>query len=189
MSLFLFKPHVEGPEGQVTTPDIVIDRVFVDGGLRSVNTLTSETYFQTEADAVVTPAIAVTALGGGALIGPAAVLGSGFICAGRRAWRLNNLDDHIAKITLNGASLADIGLPSDLIASAGGSGDTLPRGYMLLKTAKNAANEITLSDGLMKRELSLRIVAAPAEHDRWGDARPKPRYSVGPTQKDVQHFI
>jgi hypothetical protein len=25
--------------------------------------------------------------------------------------------------------------------------------------------------------------------DRWGDVRPKPRYSVGPMMKEVQHYI
>ena len=48
MSLFLYKPHVEGPEGNVTTPDIVIDRVFVGSTPTPLTVLTTELYHQAE---------------------------------------------------------------------------------------------------------------------------------------------
>ena len=93
-------------------------------------------------------------------------------------------------MTLNGVALAGVGLPSDLITAAGGEGDALPRGYLLVRTTQGAATDAQLADPETGRALDLKLhVAPPLESDRWGDARPRPRYSVGPTQKEVQHFI
>ncbi|MCR9138533.1 MAG: hypothetical protein NXI27_21205 [Alphaproteobacteria bacterium] len=192
MSYFLYKPHVIGPEESITTPDIMVDRVFENGRLRSVNSVSSDCWRQVETvetGVSAQAAYAVVALGGGALIGPAVVVSDGAIIIARKAWRLNNLDGHIADVTLNGTKLSDLDLPAAIIEKAGGSGDTLPRGYMLLCTAPGDVRDAVLSDPIRQRSLSHRIVLDPVDHDRWGTARPKPRYSVGPTQKDVQHFI
>ena len=128
------------------------------------------------------------ALGGGALILPVVTFATGAIIAARKAWRLNNLDGHIGQVTLNDVAIADIGLPSDMITASGGNGDALPRGYMLVKTAAKAAASV-LADPVLDRSLSHNVVLTPVEADRWGDARPRPRYSVGPMKKDVPHFI
>ena len=93
MSLFLYKPHVEGPKGAITSPDIVVDRVFVDGVVKPVNFLCSGTHQQIEDGETCRPAYAVTAIGGGALISPAVLVGEGRICVARMAWRLANLDE------------------------------------------------------------------------------------------------
>ncbi len=189
MSLFLYKPHVEGPEGATTTPDIVIDRVFVDGAVKPVNFLCSGTHQQIEDGEICRPAYAVTAIGGGALISPAVVVGEARICVARMAWRLANLDETIGSVTLNGQRLDALRLPADLINAAGGSGDTLPRGYQLLCTLQEPASEALLEDAGRGRSLVHRIATVPVGEDRWGDRRPKPRYSVGPMMKEVQHFI
>ena len=189
MSLFLFKPHVVGPEGNITTPDILIDRVFVDGQVTSINNVTSETYLQIAAGETARAAYVITALGGGALIGPALVMSSGRVVAGRSAWRLNNLDGNIARVTLNGTALSALKLPADVIETAGGFGDTLPRGYQLLCTAPETATTARLDDPSRDRSLEAKLVLTSVNDDRWGDERPKPRYSVGPMMKEVPHFI
>jgi len=189
MSLFLFKPHVTGPEGNITTPDIVVDRLFVDGDLRPLGLLGSDLWLQAAADETARAGYAVIALGGGALISPALVLGSGPVVVTRKAWRLNNLDGHIGEVTLNSVTLASVGLPAAIIQAAGGTGDALPRGYMLVQTAAGDTRNADLADSALGRELTHRVVFEPVDRDRWGDARPKPRYSVGPMMKEVPHFI
>jgi hypothetical protein len=189
MSLFLFKPHVEGPEGNITTPDIVIDRVFVNGAPKTINLISTETYHQVDEGEPAYPAYGITALGGGAVISPAVLLGSGRICLARTAWRLNNLNGNVGEVTLNGQSLAALRLPADLIEAAGGEGDTLPRGYLLICVAEETSAQAVLGDRARGRELSHRLTLSLISEDRWGDVRPKPRYSVGPMMKEVQHYI
>ena len=92
-------------------------------------------------------------------------------------------------MTLNGVALAEVGLPSDLVATAGGTDDALPRGYLLVKTMQGTTADAQLADPETGRVLDLKLHVVPLKSDRWGDARPSPRYSVGPTQKEVQHFI
>ena len=186
--LFLFKPHVTGPDGDVTSPDIVIDQVLVDGRPRPVSRLTMEAWQQGTVS-TAQAAYAIMALGGGALILPAVVLHSGLVVLARGAWRLNNLDGHIERVTLSDTPLSRVGLPETMITAAGGQGDALPRGLMLVRTAPGETLEAVLDDPVKNRSLCHRVVVEPLGHDRWGDARPRPRYSVGPTQKDVKHFI
>ncbi len=187
--MFLLKPHVTGPEGQITTPDVIVDCLLVDGQRRSLALLTHDCWQGVGADASSRPAYALMALGGGALILPAQVISNGLVIAARAAWRLSNLDGHVGEVTLNSTPLADLDLPSDLIAGAGGTDDALPRGLMLVRAAEAAATEASLVDPVLGRELRLAMHLQPLDADRWGDTRPRPRYSVGPTQKDVPHFI
>ncbi len=187
--MFLFKPHVIGPGGNITTPDVIVDCLFTNGERRSLGGLSQECWLQAECDATGRPAYAITALGGGALISPAVMISNGQTVVARSAWRLANLDSHIGEVTLNGTRLSNVGLPYKLIEEAGGKEDVLPRGYMLLRTVDATSNTAVLSDPVLDRELRYRVVLEPLDEDRWGDARPKPRYSVGPTKKDVPHFI
>ena len=186
--LFLYKPHIAGPSDDVTSPDIVIDHLYVDGAKRTLAMLTSETWQQISGESAQA-AYAVTALGGGAILSPASVLRSGIVVLSRGAWRLNNLDGHIAQVTLNDVALAEIGLPAALIERVGGSGDVLPRGFVLIQTASGTTLQAVLDDPVKSRRLEHRIVAEDLAQDRWGKTRPRPRYSVGPTQKDVDHYI
>ena len=187
--MFLLKPHVTGPEGQVTTPDVIVDCLWVDGQQQPLNRLTHQAWQQVGGNGASVPGYALMALGGGALILPIILLDSDIVVAARCAWRLNNLDDHIAAVTLNEQPLADVGLPSTLIDDAGGTGDALPRGYLLVRTLKTSSNKAVLSDPVRNRELVHRIHADTMDDDRWGAQRPRPRYSVGPTQTEVAHYI
>jgi hypothetical protein len=186
--LFLLKPHVTGHDGDVTSPDIVVDILSVDGTPRPLSQLTMQSW-QQMADSSAQAAYAIMALGGGAVMLPAVVLHSGLVVVARSAWRLNNMDGHVNRVTLNGAPLSEIGLPEAMITAASGQGDALPRGLMLVKTAPGDTLEAVLDDPVKDRRLDHRVVVEPLGRDRWGDARPRPRYSVGPTQKDVKHFI
>lgn len=186
--LFLYKPHVTGPKGDVTSPDVIVDYLFVDGAKRPLAMLTSETWQQVSGE-TAQAAFAVTALGGGALLSPASVLSSGLVVVSRGAWRLNNLDRHIGQVTLNETPLGEFGLPEATIEASGGPGDVLPRGFMLIQTAPAATGEAVLDDPVRGRRLAHRLVVEDITVDRWADARPRPRYSVGPTQKEVDHYI
>lgn len=187
--MFLLKPHVTGPEGLITTPDIVVDCLLVDGVKRSLGLLTHDCWQEVGPNASSRPAYALMALGGGALILPAQVLSNGLVVAARAAWRLKNLDGHVGDVTLNGIALSDLELPSDLVAAADGTEDVLPRGFMLVRTLEAAATEVVLADPALARELRHKVHLQSIETDRWGVARPKPRYSVGPTQEEVPHYI
>ena len=187
--MFLLKPHVVGPQGDITSPDVIVDHLFVDGAPRPLANLSHAAWQQLEADCAIEAGYGLMALGGGALILPSLVLGTGLVVVGRCAWRLHNLDKHIGEITLNGVRLAAVGLPSDQIAAAGGNADTLPRGYLTVCTTRGATSESLLYDPVLKRELPLHLHRESLEDDAWGGERPKPRYSVGPTQRDVPHFI
>jgi hypothetical protein len=188
MALFLYKPHVAGPEGNITTPDIVIDRLFVDGKVKPLGGLTIELAHEVDGDQSPRAGYAITALGGGALISPALCLGD-TVAVARSAWRVNNLDGHIGAVSLNGTPLSEVGLPSQVIEAAGGSSDTLPRGYMLICQSGFSDNRAELLDNAKNRSLIHRLFLSDVNADRWGESRPKPRYSVGPTQKEIPHFI
>lgn len=189
MSLFLFKPHVEGAERQITTPDVVVDRVFLDDAWKPVNGLTSDIVQQVEGGETAAPAYALTALGGGVLLSPAILLSTGRIVIARRAWRLRDLDDHIGSVALNGRPLTDLHPPEDLVAKAGGRAAVLPRGLMVLCAAPEDSPSAELLDSVRGRSLLHKVSLVPVDHDQWGDNRPNPRYSVGPTQHDVTHYI
>ena len=189
VSFFVLKPHVTGSEGQITTPDVIVDHLFINTEPAPVSLVTHEIWRQAPAGETAEAAYGIMALGGGALMLPALVLASGPVVTARSAWRLNNLDKHIGSVELNGKKLSEIGLPADMIESAGGSGDALPRGYLLARTASGIARAAVLTDPVLGRTLKHRVVIETADQDRWGGSRPSPRYSVGPTQREIPHFI
>ena len=187
--MFLFKPHVVGPKGNITTPDVIVDCLIVDNHRRAIGLLTCECWQQVDAGTSATPAYALMALGGGALISPALCLSSGWVVVARKAWRLANLEGHSGTLKLNGQALAEIDAPEQLIVSAGGTGDVLPRGYMVVRTVNASSTDVQMEDPVLNRTLSHRVVFTLLDEDRWGNDRPRPRYSVGPTTRDVTHFI
>ncbi len=161
----------------------------MNGAPKPLNVLTSEISNQVEGADTAVAAYAVTALGGGTLLSPTIYLSSGRLVVARKAWRLKNLDGHIGDVMLNGEALNRIGLPADAIVQAGGEGDTLPRGCMVIRTGKPTTVQAELTDSKLDRTLDLKVILEDVGDDRWGPDRPKPRYSVGPTMKDVTHFI
>ena len=90
---------------------------------------------------------------------------------------------------MNNTPLSAIGLPATAIDAAGGEGDALPRGFMVVRTLSDNAQTAILMDPVLQRSLSHKVVFERIDKDPWGDARPRPRYSVGPTGKDVTHYI
>ena len=102
--MFLLKPHVTGREGQVTSPDVIVDAVLVDGEQRPTVCVTHECWQQAARDIDLRPAYCIMALGGGALILPGVTLSTGLVIVSRQAWRLAHVDDHIDQITLNDMS-------------------------------------------------------------------------------------
>ena len=187
--MFLLKPHVTGPEDQITSPDVIVDTLYVNGDMRPLAQLTHECWQQAEPGTQARAAYAIMALGGGALILPALALSSGPLIVSRQSWRLNSLDGHIEQLRLNDIPLSDVGLPMQMITAAGGTGDALPRGFLLVCATEIVASTATLADPILGRELQHDCHLEDMSADRWGDKRPRPRYSVGPTQKDVPHYI
>jgi hypothetical protein len=189
MALFLYKPHVVGPGNDITSPDVIVDRVFVDATAKPLDMLTSRIAHQIEDGDVAAAAYAVTAIGGGALLSPAILLGASRIVVARMAWRLRDLDGHIGELTLNGEALERIGLPAAAAARAGGDSQTRPRGIRVGRPAGRTKDSAELRDEKLDRSLVLRLSLENVNSDRWGSDRPEPRYSVGPTEKEVQHYI
>ena len=191
MALFVFRPHIENDRGQVTTPDVAIDRVYLDNGWKPVGLLSSELSHQMERAGETCSAYVVTALGGGAIIGPMVVLGTGVLVAGRTAWRLSSLADRIGELALNGSGVDRLVAPARLIEQAGGADGVLPRGTMAVCTGpRGDTAELRFNDA--DGRLNCIACAVDLEFpgaDRWEGSAPPPRYSVGPTQKDVPHFI
>lgn len=191
MALFLFRPHIENDKGQITTPDVVVDRVYSDGGWKPVGLLSSELSHQAESAAEARSAYAVTALGGGAIISPMVVLETGIMVAARTAWRLSSIIDRSGELALNGTGVDSLIPPARLIERAGGANGTLPRGVMAVCTGphgETAELRFSAADEDM-RSISCTVDLELPGADRWEGSAPPPRYSVGPTQKDVPHFI
>ena len=194
MSMFLCKPHVEGSEGNITSPDVIVDRVFIDGEVAPVNCLTHDAWQQAERDTSARAGYGVMALGGGELLLPVVVLGSGVIVVARSAWRLKHIEQHGGDVLLNGKRLSDIGLPQTEISAVSGLENVLPRGYLAIKTLSGDTRsgstcESLLVDPALGRSLRHKVVLEPSSKDPWGSARPTPRYAEGPTKRDVQHYI
>ena len=191
MALFLFRPHIENDRGQVTTPDVVVDRVYLDGGWKPVNLLSSDLFHQAASAPETRSAYAVTALGGGAIISPMVVLGTGVMAAGRTAWRLSSLIERASDLILNGIGVDSLVPPASLVERAGGTNGVLPRGVMAVCTGphgETATLRFSDTDGRL-RSISCSVVVELPGADRWAGSAPPPRYSVGPTQKEVPHFI
>ena len=192
MALFLFRPHIENDKGEVTTPDVVVDRVYLDNGWKPVGLLSSELCHQAGSGQEARSAYAVTALGGGAIISPMVVLETGVMAAGRLAWRLSSLAAGTGgSLTLNGASVDSLASPANLIESAGGADGVLPRGVMAVCTGpqgETAELQFNDADGRVHSISCAAELELPGV-DRWGGSAPPPRYSVGPTQRDVPHFV
>lgn len=191
MALFLFRPHIENDKGQITTPDVVVDRVYLDGGWKPVGLLSSELSHQAGSAAEARSAYAVTALGGGAIISPMVMLGTGIMVAARTAWRLSSIIDRSGELALNGTGVDSLIPPARLIERAGGANGTLPRGVMAVCIGPHgdtAELRFSDADGDM-RSISCAVDLELPGADRWEGSAPPPRYSVGPTQKDVPHFI
>ncbi|MGD1954857.1 MAG: hypothetical protein ACFBZ9_06410 [Sphingomonadales bacterium] len=183
MSFFLYKPHVYGPAG-VTTPDIIIDYLRTDEGkVISPQMLTSDTFLSAQGTMHVTPAYGKIAAGGGALIAPMLLLDDGRYVLPRLAWRIGHLPDQPICLSFRHASWALPGAKERITV----------RGHCEISLFAKKTCEVTLpstvdifltQDGEKPLPLTLHIDAcskAPATQNA--------RHSVGPTRKEVKHYI
>ena len=212
MSFFLFKPHVEGPKGDITTPDILLDRLFVahEGKVSSVpvDRVTCESELQIDDDVTAVPGFFLVASGAGPIVGPAVQLNSGNgvhsitdIQLARKAWRHANLTEHFEEIELaSSVGKKQLGAFSDMEAVIpqvpGVVAEQLPRGIAVLAFAYELVTDLdaparfamTLQDDVKSRKLDHYAQLVPISVDPWHD-RPTPRYSVGPQTGEVTHYV
>ncbi|MEO0997544.1 MAG: hypothetical protein AAFX58_08495 [Pseudomonadota bacterium] len=212
MTHLLFKPHVVNGSGAITTPDILLDKVFVNGPDGAtplpVHRVQCATALQVDSPAVLlTPAFALAAAGGGALLGIALLIRNRDEPAGRpdallcrQAWRLRHdgrsagdvelrlsVEHHSETIRLGDSVQARSFLRQ---ADAGWE---LARGVLCLCTPSiepvvtDAPASVRLTLANPDRDLRFVSELVPVTADRW-DERPWPRYSTGPAG-DVEHYI
>ena len=216
MAHYLYKPHLHAPDF-ITTPDIIIDRLFrVTGNGRTIDLVSapvdcigSNPELQC-ADKTVTaiPAVFLVAAGAGALVS----IGAEVLTAETRltrvsrfAWRHKYLDDHLDRIRLllragqqedPGLSLGSLPALSDIVKQFGEQSDNLPRGVMACIPAPSVEQHcrlpetiaLSLSDEETGSTMEYRLSLVHAGSDSW-KARPQPRYAVGPQTSEVKHFI
>jgi len=187
--MILAKPHITGPDGQVTSPDVIVDRLVLDGTPHPVALVTNAAWQPIRPGAETRAGYALVAIGGGPLLMPFVSVDQGLVVLSRQAWRLRTLSEHLDHITLNGAALSTVAPVDTALQAGGGSEADLPRGVMVACTTPEAMTTAELRDPVWNRSILHRLHAEPIDHDRWGGTTPTPRYSVGPTQKDVQHYI
>jgi len=213
MSHFLYRPHVTGPENDVTTPDIVVDRlsIFGDGEHRYLPVQRLDAGVSMQAlpgDVDVSAAYLLVASGGGVLISVAAIvrgsrdpLTSADVAVARSAWRLRNVTEHFASLDLElkgsagelSAGVSALLEPAAILRHEDNGEPALPRGVAVLCTAATTTlrvpSDVTvaLSDNSLQRTLTHTVRLLSVDEDRW-DERPLPRYTVGPVG-DVQHYI
>ncbi|MBT06765.1 MAG: hypothetical protein CMM32_07615 [Rhodospirillaceae bacterium] len=196
MSFFLYKPHIEGSKGQITTPDVLIDRVlnYKQPELipTSTNLLTSSYFQQSMKENKIAPLYALTSLGGGLIISPGAALKDGPINLARKAWRFSTVSKHQEKLTLNGLPLHKTELPKDAISLVQGVKNKMPRGLTVIClgpwTHLTETFVVELSDPILGRSLKHNISIEMTDKDQW-PSRPIARYSTGPTQRKVEDYI
>jgi len=156
MSFFLYRPHVTGPSNNITTPDIIIDRVAIHTGNTTqwvpTNQLSSQVEIQlTNEPFESTPGYVLVAAGGGVLFSIGAVvntrgnsLGSSQMLVSRSAWRFVNLSKHLTTLELTTytgpaaspevcgkQALCELQEPADIMEQISGNREALPRGTMV----------------------------------------------------------
>ena len=216
MAHYLYKPHLHAPDF-ITTPDIIIDRLFsVTGNGSGVNLATvpvdrigSSPELQCAGNIItLTPAIFLVAAGAGALIS----IGAEVLTAENRltriarfAWRHKHLDDHPARIRLSShveqedsqeLPLENLPTLSDIVRQFDGQSHNLPRGVMACIPAPSMERRCRLPETITLKLcdeetgaiMEHRLSLVHTNRDRW-KVRPQPRYAVGPQTGEVKHFI
>ena len=215
MTHVLYRPHVAGSGTQITTPDVVIDRLEVEcvgtSHYAPVQRISTGVDLQVlPGDLALVPAYALIAAGGGVLLGLAALVrgsddraATADVLLARSAWRLRSLVAHFPSLemsfdtgdTSRRVRLSELAQPSDLLARSGDGELVLPRGVAivccaasLIRTARAPVTSITrLWDENLERRLAHTVALRSVDDELWPE-RPLPRYAVGPVG-DVQHYI
>lgn len=206
MNFFLTRPHVENAKGDVTTPDILIDRLFVFSGEASAPRplvgLSHDIEAQTEQAGIsVTPAILLFAAGAGTLVSPALSLIDGRLLLARKAWRMRYLENGFSALRLrmndDEISLDEIGSYLGVVSSIpGGRLEHLPRGIgVVVKAEKLEARSVPSSrevveliDTRSKGRLRHWVDMIDITRDSW-EHRPAPDYATGPQNMGVKHYV
>ena len=168
MSFFLYRPHIAGPSNNITTPDIIIDRVAIHSNntaqLVPTNQLSSQVEIQlTNAPLEAAPCYVLVAAGGGVLFSTGVIIktsgnsiGSAQMLVSRSAWRFSNLSKHLStlELAIYSGTPADPGVrgkqaigelyePVDIMEQISGNRDALPRGTMVFCCADQLRYTIT----------------------------------------------
>lgn len=214
MAHLLYRPHVVGPEDDITTPDVVLDRLAVwesdERHLVPVHRVTQAAEVQALEEVRVTPAYALLGCGGGPLLSIAAIvrttgqaLTTADVLLSRSAWRLRNVLPQFETLKLqlqigNDNEATTIGAGPKLTTLSdqpGGSEPAIPRGIlevcatpsMTIETSAPCVIQLALSDSTRNRTIGHITTLESIASDRW-ESRPLPRYTVGPVG-DVKHYI
>ena len=215
MTHVLFRPHVTGGENQITTPDVVIDRLAIecDGTSHYMPVQRVTTRVDVQAlpgDLTLVPGYALIAAGGGVLVGLAALVhgrndrpATADVLLARSAWRLRSLVPHFRSLEMGldaGDSsrrvrVSELAQPSGLLSRADGGELVLPRGVAIVCCATALARTIRapitftnrLSDETLGRHLAHSVELRSVDDEPWPE-RPLPRYAVGPVG-EVKHYI
>ena len=210
--MFLFKPHVTGPENNVTTPDVLIDRIAVtdDDKLNRVpcQRVTSEQQIEITAGAYLQAAFTLVAAGGGVLFCPTLLVTGtsdqttiSDIVLPRYAWRLKNFNRQKAALTAVFALASNVEKivvemkSINRLTQSRGINNELARGVAIscaigepqafAKTHQFACLSITDEEQARSLEQATKLQAV--DLDVWPD-RPPPRYAVGPVNT-TKHYI
>ena len=214
MSHVLFRPHVSGATNDITTPDILVDRVRVSGSdapyFMPTHRLVTTTDVQVRSDTLrAVPACVSVAAGGGALLTIGILLhaadetaktGDLLLC--RQAWRWRHLmqawqdfrvEWHSGNATRTDKEPSRIGdaVGEDLSEVA----EQLPRGVIAVHPIEPESSDfsaprvwvLSFLDPHRERKLTFRRNLVSVDVDCWED-RPQGRYTVGPVG-DVKHYI
>ena len=142
MNIVLLKPHVENSQGHITTPDIIVDQLFVSDEhsiqQRPAGLLSHASWLDLHdtLNADILPCVLFVAAGAGTLICPAFAINDTTVSVARAAWRLDQVNGCAVESKCGSAAE-----PVQLIMPEkepvfskvpGASGSTLPRGTALL---------------------------------------------------------
>jgi hypothetical protein len=210
--MFLFKPHVTGPENNITTPDVLIDRVAVtdDDNLNRVpcQRVTSEQQIQVTAGAYLQAAFTLVAAGGGVLFCPTLLVTAtsdqttiSDIVLPRYAWRLKNFSREKSALTAmftlaSNVEQIVVKMKSiNWLTQSRGINNELARGVAIScaigeRQAFSNTNQLarlSFTDEEQARSLEQATNLQLVDLDAWPD-RPLPRYSVGPVNT-TKHYI
>ncbi|MEM1261653.1 MAG: hypothetical protein AAGH76_04620 [Pseudomonadota bacterium] len=210
MSHLLLRPHVANANRDITSPDVLIDRVWVDqNGSKTylpIQRLSQKDGLQMPAGPMtVTAAGLWTAAGGGPVFTIAvglrphgAPLQMADFIVSRGAWRWRNVIEHWSSCRLSvvGTQTEQFTLSTEQIPAAiDEPSSTLPRSVALLtELAERSFDgtgthriEIRLSDPATGLELTQGVMVHTLGDDDGSD-RLAPRYAVGPAV-EVEHYI
>ena len=171
MTYILFKPHVYGSGNSVTTPDILIDKLYItyesgkgaDIKKLAVNKLSSVVELEVDASEIsITPAYMLVSAGGGTLLSIAALVQSPAsdpsytsIIIPRYAWRLRYVNNYFDKLDLaiiTGAeantspvrivSLGEMPNPEQVVGPLAKDPDVIPRGIVVICPASKLSQTV-----------------------------------------------